>query len=172
MDRDGDRGESSHCRRWIWSTPTLGGVQMVDLEALRLGDRDFTVLGGDADSGVQKTTMVDSSQSAEGPKEGLVVEQQLEVSSPSWRVSSWVFFSGKLECWRWESHVRSPVVPQTGDLSHFVQIGAGCKDDDELIVGVCRPVGLANDVVAAVNSRKDQVGELEICSEDCVLGLF
>jgi len=65
-----------------------------------------------------------------------------------------------------------------GAIAKAVQLGAGCKDDEPitgLIVGVCGPVALADDVAVAVNSieplRRDQVGGIEI-HEECVFGLF
>lgn len=57
-------------------------------------------------------------------------------------------------------------------ISHAVALGSGVKDDEKitgLVVGVCGPTGLADDVTEAVNDveaiRRDQVGGIEIYEE-------
>ena len=57
-------------------------------------------------------------------------------------------------------------------VSRAVASGSGVKDDEKitgLVVAVCGPTGLADDVVKAVNSveaiRRDQVGGIEIHEE-------
>ena len=57
-------------------------------------------------------------------------------------------------------------------ISRAVGLGSGVKDDEKitgLVVAVCGPTGLADDVVEAVNGvesiRRDQVGGREIHEE-------
>ena len=57
-------------------------------------------------------------------------------------------------------------------ITRAVGLGSGIKDDEAitgLVVGVCGPVGLSDDVVEAVNNveaiRRDQVGGIEIYEE-------
>ena len=57
-------------------------------------------------------------------------------------------------------------------VQRAVSLGAGVKDDERItgmVVGVCGPVGLADDVAQAVSgvdpTRRDQVGGIEICEE-------
>lgn len=57
-------------------------------------------------------------------------------------------------------------------ISRAVGLGSGVKDDESitgLVVGVCGPTSLADDVVEAVNNveavRRDQVGGIEIHEE-------
>ena len=57
-------------------------------------------------------------------------------------------------------------------VSHAVGLGSGDKDDEKitgLVVAVCGPTGLADDVVKAANGveaiRRDQVGGIEIHEE-------
>ncbi|KAF8811101.1 hypothetical protein BYT27DRAFT_7221556 [Phlegmacium glaucopus] len=57
-------------------------------------------------------------------------------------------------------------------ITRAVGLGSGVKDDESItgmVVGVCGPIGLADDVVEAVNSvepiRRDQVGGIEIHEE-------
>ena len=57
-------------------------------------------------------------------------------------------------------------------IAHAVALGSGAKDDEPItgvVVGVCGPVNLADDVSKAVSAidpvRRDQVGGVEICEE-------
>ncbi|KAF9527245.1 hypothetical protein CPB83DRAFT_856618 [Crepidotus variabilis] len=59
-----------------------------------------------------------------------------------------------------------------GAIQRAVTLGAGVKDDERItgvVVGVCGPIEMADDVARAVGSieatRRDQVGGIELCEE-------
>ena len=59
-----------------------------------------------------------------------------------------------------------------GAIQHAVSLRSGVKDEERItgmVVGVCGPVSMADDVSKAVSAvvpaRRDQVGGIEICEE-------